>query len=297
MNGSRVYEDPSPPCRVGTPHLAPSSDIASPAGMKPDNPVAARLADLRRRGRKAFAPFVMAGYPSLPATKELLFGLAAAGADLIELGLPFSDPLADGPVNQAAAHRALAGGATLDRVFSLLAETAPVLPCPVMLFTYYNPLLQRGPARFLGQATAAGASGLVIPDLPPEAAGGIAAGASRLGLGLSFLIAPTSTEKRIGLAARGSTAFLYAVSLRGVTGERRELPPDLPVFLRRARRNAHGRPILIGFGIGNPAQARQAARLADGIIAGSVLVRLAGEKGAEAACELAREMRAAVDRA
>lgn len=261
------------------------------------NPVAACLAELRAAGRKAFVPFIMAGYPSLAATGELLCGLAEAGADLIELGLPFSDPLADGPVNQQAAFEALAGGASIGGILSILAESAPSLPCPVMLFTYYNLILRRGPERFVEQAAATGAAGLVIPDLPPEAAGEIAVRASRLGLGMSFLVAPTSTEERISLAARESTAFLYAVSLRGVTGERRELALDLPDFLQRVRKNAHDRPTLIGFGIGNPAQARQAAALADGIIVGSALVRLAGEKGIEAACALAREIRMAVDEA
>lgn len=266
----------------------------APAGAKPDNPAAARLAELRRRGRKAFAPFIMAGYPSLSATKELLSGLAEAGADLIELGLPFSDPLADGPTNQEASFRALAGGATLDGILALLAEAAPVLPCPVMLFTYLNPVLQRGIDAFLDGAARAGAAGLVIPDLPPEAFPEIRAGAAARRLGLAYFAAPTSSAPRISLAARASTSFLYAVSLRGVTGERSSLPPDLPAFAARIRA-CTDLPVLIGFGVSAPEQAREAARLADGVIAGSALVRLAGEKGVGAACGLAKRMRAAVD--
>ena len=236
----------------------------------------------------------MAGYPSLEATRELLHGLAAAGADLIELGLPFSDPLADGTTNQEAAQRALANGVTVDGIMSLLAETTPQLPCPVILFTYLNPLLQRGIDTFLSQAKAAGAAGLIVPDLPPEERLGVRKHAAGHGLGLTFLVAPTSTPERIALADRASTAFLYAVSLRGVTGAREDLPADLPVYIGRVREHA-GNPLLIGFGIGRPEQARAAAALSDGVIVASALVRLAGTEGVPAACALARKMREAID--
>jgi tryptophan synthase alpha chain len=259
------------------------------------NRVAVRLAALRERGHKAFVPFLMAGYPSLEATAALLAGLSQAGADTIEVGLPFSDPLADGPVNQTAAYEALRAGTTLDRVLELLAAVTPKLSCPVMLFTYLNPVRQVGPAAFAARAAGAGAAGLIIPDLPPEAAGEIRAQAARHELGLSFLVAPTSSVERIHLADRASTAFLYAVSLRGVTGERGALPPDLPAFLRRVRGQA-ARPVLVGFGISTPAQAGQVAELADGVIVGSALVRLAGTEGVGAAGALARELREALDR-
>lgn len=257
------------------------------------NPIAQRLAELRAAGRKAFVPFVMAGYPSLEATAELLKGLARAGADAIEVGVPFSDPLADGPVNQTASHAALLGGTTPEAVLSLVEAVAPEISCPLMLFTYLNPVLQRGVAAFVERAARAGAAGFVIPDLPPEAGGELAGRAAAAGMGLTFLVAPTSTEERLRLADRASTAFLYAVSLRGVTGERRSLPPDLPVFLRRVKAVA-ANPVLLGFGISTPAQAREAAGLADGVIVGSALVRLAGEKGVKAACRLAEDLRRAI---
>ncbi|HHW14466.1 MAG TPA: tryptophan synthase subunit alpha [Firmicutes bacterium] len=263
------------------------------AGPERPNPVAERLARLKAAGRKAFVPFVMAGYPTLEATADLLRGLAQAGADAIEVGVPFSDPLADGPVNQTASHAALQGGTTPEAVLALLEAVAPEIACPLMLFTYLNPVLQRGVAAFVERAARAGAAGFVIPDLPPEAGGELAAQAAASGLGLTFLVAPTSPEERLRLADRASTAFLYAVSLRGVTGERRSLPPDLPVFLRRVKAVA-ANPVLLGFGISTPEQAREAAGLTDGVIVGSALVRLAGEKGVGAACRLAEDLRRAI---
>ncbi|MGQ9779968.1 MAG: tryptophan synthase subunit alpha [Bacillota bacterium] len=257
------------------------------------NRVRAHLEDLRRRGGKAFIPFIMAGYPSLAATPAFLEGLATAGADAIELGLPFSDPLADGPVNQTASYTALQNGATVDWVLAVAATVAPRLSCPLLLFTYLNPLLQRGPRRLLAEAAAAGFAGLIVPDLPPEAAEEIRAAAAAAGLGMSFLVAPTSPPERIRRAAEASSAFLYAVSLRGVTGARENLPPDLPEFLARVRANADC-PVMVGFGIGTPAQAQAAAELADGVIVGSALVRLAGEEGIEAACRLAQAIRSAL---
>ncbi|MGE5529956.1 MAG: tryptophan synthase subunit alpha [Patescibacteria group bacterium] len=257
------------------------------------NAVAVRLENLRRGGGKAFIPFVMAGYPGLEATLPLLRGLAEAGADAIELGLAFSDPLADGPVNQAAAHAALLAGAGLDWTLALAAEAAPRLPCPLILFTYLNPIIQRGAARFAALAAEAGIAGLVVPDLPPEAAGELIEEAEARDLGLAFLAAPTSPAARIALAARSSSAFLYTVTLRGVTGERGFLPPDLPGFMARVRANA-ACPVMVGFGISGAAQASQAAALADGVIVGSALVRLAGTEGIEAACRLARELRASI---
>lgn len=258
------------------------------------NRIAASLASLQSQGRKAFAPFVMAGFPSLQATADLLRGLSRAGADLIEVGLPFSDPLADGPVNQSAAHEALVAGTTVESVFDTLSAVTPDLSCPVLLFTYLNPIVQAGPAAFASRAAAAGICGLIVPDLPPEAAGEIQAEAEERGLALTFLVAPTSPEERIRLADQASTGFLYAVSLRGVTGERQVLPPDLSSFLARVRRCA-SRPVLVGFGVSTPEQARDMAALADGVIVGSALVRLAGTRGLAAAFALARDIRAALD--
>ena len=257
------------------------------------NAVAERLAALRQQNKKAFAPFVMAGYPTLANSQELLRGYAAAGADLMEVGLPFSDPLADGPVNQEAARVALAAGAEIKSIFGMIAATAPTLDCPLLLFSYFNPILQHGIPGFMQDAAAAGFAGLIVPDLPPEAAEELRAEAEKLRLGMAFLTAPTSPPARIRIAGRASTAFLYAVSVRGVTGERSSLPRDLPDFMKRIRENSEC-PVLIGFGISGPEQARQAAALADGVIVASALVRLAGQRGVEASCALAREIRAAM---
>ena len=240
------------------------------------NRVALEFQKLRERGRKAFIPYLMGGDPDLASLPRLLEILTDTGADLIEIGVPFSDPLADGPVIQAAGVRALRQGCTLTKLLAAVKPVAPGLAAPLMLMIYYNQVLQRGLERFMNELKEAGCAGLIIPDLPPEAAGGLRKLAADLEIGLNFLVAPTSTEERIRAAAEASTGFLYAVSLKGVTGVRSSLPPELPEFINRVK-SISERPVAVGFGIATPDQAGMVAGLTDGVIIGSAIVKTVAE--------------------
>lgn len=240
------------------------------------NRVALQFQKLRETGKKAFIPYIMGGDPDLASLPRILEVLAEAGADLIEVGVPFSDPLADGPVIQTAGVRALKNGCALTRLLATIKPVAACLATPLMLMIYYNQVLQRGLERFMAEVKEAGCAGLIIPDLPPEAAGELRELAGRLEVGLNFLVAPTSKTGRIKAAAEASTGFLYAVSLKGVTGVRSSLPPELPDFIRRVK-NLNDRPVAVGFGIATPEQARLVAGLADGVIIGSAIVRTIAE--------------------
>lgn len=251
-------------------------------------------------GRAALIPYLVAGDPNLEVTGRALLTLAHRGADLLELGIPHSDPLADGPVIQAASTRALAGGVTVDGIFSLLREVTPRLGVPVVLLVYANTVFRRGVERFVREAAAAGAAGLIIPDLPPEEGREYIAAARRAGVATVFLAAPTSTPERLRLVANCSEGFLYCVSVTGVTGERREVPPEALELLRRAREYTR-LPLSVGFGLSRPEQVQVVARQADGVIVGSAVVRVlheavqAGKEGAaeEAVGSLIEELRAA----
>lgn len=229
-------------------------------------------------------PYQMLGHPTVAESPRIVEALAAAGADLFELGLPFSDPLADGPVIQAAGQRALDNGMTVARCLALVAELRQRLPDPPFcLMGYVNPILAYGPERFVADAVKAGADGLIVPDLPPDEpeAEELADLCERHGLALICLLAPTSTAERINLAVQRSRGFVYLVSVTGITGARAELPADLSAFVQRVRTAVSQRPrseplyVAVGFGIGSPAQAAQVAQLADGVIVGSALVKLA----------------------
>ncbi|NLW55886.1 MAG: tryptophan synthase subunit alpha [Firmicutes bacterium] len=258
------------------------------------NPVALRFRELQQTDRKAFIPYIMGGDPDLPSLPRILETLVANGADLIEIGVPFSDPLADGPVIQAAGLRARQNGCTLTKLLATIKAVAPTLPVPLLLMIYYNQLFRRGTARFLEEIKAAGVAGLIIPDLPPEAALELRGLAANFRIGLNFLAAPTSTEQRIRLAAEASTGFLYTVSLKGVTGTRHRLPPELPAFTERVK-SLSPRPVAVGFGITTPEQARMVARLADGVIVGSALVQtIAADPGLIKMASLARALRKAI---
>lgn len=233
---------------------------------------------LRRRGGRALIPYFTAGDPSLDVTRALLLEAARQGADLIELGVPFSDPLADGPVIQRASQRALAAGVTLPRVLDMVREVRAELDLPLVFLTYYNPLLAFGLKAFSRTASEAGVDGVIVADLPPEEADPLSAEARAAGLDLIHLVAPTSPPERIRLIARRSRGFIYAVSLTGVTGARAELPPDLAQYLRNLRA-VTVKPICVGFGISTPEQAAAVADYADGIIVGSAIVRLVEEHG------------------
>jgi tryptophan synthase alpha chain len=230
-----------------------------------------------REDRAAFVPFLMAGDPDLETSAELVGSLAAAGADVVELGVPFSDPIADGPVNQAAASRALAGGTTLERILETVAKLRSRTHVPVVLFSYFNPILRYGLERFAEHAAASGVDGVLCVDLPPEeAAAEYLPTLSVHGLDAIFLLSPTSGRERVRGVARVGSGFVYYVSRTGVTGERGELPEELAGEVAGARR-ALKLPVAVGFGISTPEQAARVARIADGVVVGSALVRLVAE--------------------
>jgi tryptophan synthase alpha chain len=232
---------------------------------------------LRGRAQCALIPFITAGDPDLATTAEALRVLDQAGADLIELGVPYSDPLADGPVIQAAATRALQRGIRLDDVLSLVETVSPSLRSPIILFTYYNPILNRGIEQFLHQAAASGVKGLVVPDLPLEEAEGLLKPAHEAGIEVVLLVAPTSSQKRIETIARSSQGFIYLVSTTGVTGVRTQVESRAQDLLAELR-NVTDKPIGVGFGISQPEHARQVMEWgADAAIVGSAFVKRLAE--------------------
>lgn len=235
-----------------------------------------RCADERRA---AFVPFLMGGDPDLESSARLLRALAAGGADVIEIGVPFSDPVADGPVNQAAANRALESGTSLPSVLRLIAEERASLDVPVVLFTYFNPVFHYGIGRFAEHAAASGVDAVLCVDLPPEEAESEWVPALRqAGVDTVFLVAPTSPADRVARACSVSTGFVYFVSRTGVTGERESLADDLARDLKRVRKRC-ALPVAVGFGIATPEQASEVGELADGVVVGSALVRMVEEGG------------------
>lgn len=250
-----------------------------------------------REQRLALMPFVMAGDPDLQSTADVLLSLQAHGADVVELGIPYSDPLADGPVIQAAAHRALEQKTTPAKVLEMLNGLRDKLTMPVVLFTYSNPLLNRGPERFFAEAAAAGVAGLVVPDLPLEEAERLSPLAAEQGLDLVLLVAPTTPEQRMQRIATSSRGFTYLVSVTGVTGERASLQ-DRVGQLVGSLKGCDSGPVAVGFGISGPEQVRQVREWgADGAIVGSALVKriAAAQPGCAAAeaGEFCQELRAA----
>jgi tryptophan synthase alpha chain len=228
---------------------------------------------LRARGERSLMPYIMAGDPSLEVTRRLLLEAEKRGADAVELGVPFSDPLADGPVVQRAGVRALASGTTLPRVLELVATLRSQLTMPIALMTYYNPVFVFGLKGFARTAVDAGVDGLIVPDLPYDESGPLRAEAEPAGLDLIQMVAPTSTAARVKAIARASRGFIYVVSLTGTTGERRELPPDLGAQMRTLRL-VTTKPLCVGFGVSTPEHAAAVGKLADGVIVGSAIVRL-----------------------
>jgi tryptophan synthase alpha chain len=229
------------------------------------------FARLRATGRRGLIPFIAAGDPSLACTAALVRELAARGADIIELGVPFSDPLADGVVNQRAYQRALASGATLPRILDFVAEVRRDCDVPIVLMSYVNPIHRFGLDRFPEAARTAGVDGVILSDCPPEEMADALDRFRAAGVHPVLLIAPTSPARRIVLISEKSGGYIYYVSLRGVTGARAELPPDLAEGIRRIR-DLTDKPIAVGFGISTPAQARAVAEHADAVIIGSALV-------------------------
>jgi tryptophan synthase alpha chain len=225
--------------------------------------------------RAAFIPFVVAGDPDLKTTEALVLKMAERGADMIELGIPFSDPLADGPTIQAASQRALKNGVNLKEIFRT-AERLKGISAPLVLMTYFNPVFQYGLKNFAEDCHCHGVNGVIIPDLPPEEAGPWIKEAKPLKLDTIFLLAPTSSTERIKLASRMSTGFLYYVSITGVTGTRGKLPDELEQPIGQIKKYSQ-KPVAVGFGISTPEQVRETSRIADGVIVGSAIVKMIEE--------------------
>ena len=246
-------------------------------------------------GRAAFLPYFPIGYPTHEASLQTIIAMAEAGVDGFEIGIPFSDPIADGPTIQAATQIALENGTTvrkcLDAVRTLRAKGVSQ---PMLMMGYANPLVAYGTDRFVRDAREAGADGLIVPDLPPEEASMFADSCEREGMALIFMLAPTSNDARIKMAAANAKGFIYVVSLTGITGARKDLSSDLADFIARLRSRTD-MPLVLGFGISTPDHARQVSKLTDGFIVGSALVRAGGES-VEAARALAVSMCAAISR-
>lgn len=262
------------------------------------------LSDLRLRGRKALIPYVTCGYPSLAFTEQLVLGLARSGADLIELGIPYSDPVADGPTIQLASQAALENGVNLERIFNLTKALAAATHVPLILMTYFNPIYRWGCEAFVSSAAEAGAAGLIVPDVPVEEAGNLRELCLRYGLDLIFLVAPTSTDERIEKIAKQAAGFIYCVSVTGITGSRKDIGPGLEDFMQRVR-NKTQLPLAVGFGISSPETAVRVAQVSDGIIVGSSLIEKITENLSsknfnypeiiEEVCSYFRTLRAALD--
>ena len=259
------------------------------------NRIDAVFARLRRQKKKALIGYLTAGYPTPALLPTLAEACARGGLDLLELGVPFSDPLADGPTIQAASQRALAQGMTPVKILAQVRQLRRRgLELPIVLMTYYNPVLRYGLKRFCQDSAHSGVDGLIVPDLPPEEATELKSAARRAGLDLVFLAAPTSPRERLRRIARASSGFIYYVSLTGVTGARSRLPVELGAGVRALRRMTR-LPVCVGFGVSRPDQVRELARFADGVIVGSALLRrINGSDGAAArAGRFVRELKEA----
>ena len=264
--------------------------MASGSATISSDAIALRFAQLKREGRCAFVPYVTAGHPDPERSVALLQGLEGAGADVVEVGVPFSDPLADGAVIQASSQTALDHGVRLDQVLAIIAKAG--LSIPVVLFSYLNPLL-RGGDDALRRAADAGVHGVLVTDLPLGADPERESWFARSPLAFIRLVAPTTPAARMAEIARTGSGFVYLISRLGVTGERADLPPELPATAARLRA-ATSLPLCIGFGIARPDQARAVAKLADGVVVGSAIVRAANES-VNAALRLATSLRLAID--
>lgn len=242
------------------------------------NRIDRKLRELKRAKKKAFIAYITAGDPDLAATGRIALALEKAGVDLIELGIPFSDPLADGPTIQAASQRALRTGVNLRKIFAMAGRLRTRTGLPLIFMTYYNPVLRYGLKKFFKSCRAAGVDGVIIPDLPHDEAGDIIRLGRSSGVDTIFLVAPTSTPDRIRRIAKVSKGFIYYVSLTGVTGARRKLPPEITLGVRRIK-SFTDKPVAVGFGVSDAKQAGAIAKAADGVIVGSAIVRIIGGKG------------------
>ncbi len=244
--------------------------------------IASMFEAARARGEAALVTYLMAGDPDLATSKAAARACAEAGADLIEIGMPFSDPIADGPTIQRAAERALAGGTSVADALAVAAHVRSRSSARLALMGYVNPVLSYGIERFFRDAARAGVDAVILPDVPPEESRELRRLADAAGVRMVFLLAPTSTDARRRAAADAASGFLYFVAVTGVTGARRDLPEELPAQLA-AVRAASPVPVVVGFGVSSPAQAKRLAGIADGVVVGSALVSRLAEKGSRRA--------------
>ncbi|MEQ9399256.1 MAG: tryptophan synthase subunit alpha [Longimicrobiales bacterium] len=256
--------------------------------------IASAFAARRDEGRAALVPYVTAGFPGRDDTVAVLEALADSGADVLELGIPFSDPLADGPTIQRSSFRSLAGGTTVARVLEQLRDFRTRRSTPVVLFTYLNPVLRYGRDAFFADALEAGAQGLLLTDLPTGADPELEAAVPDSGLDLIRLVAPTTPRARIASVAAGGSGFLYYISRTGVTGARAELSATLAQEVGVVK-DAVDLPVAVGFGISTPAQARAVAACADGVVVGSAVVQALDDGGPEAAAGFVASLRQGMD--
>lgn len=227
---------------------------------------------LKREGKKAFIPYIMAGDPDLERTKDIVHLFEECGADIVELGVPFSDPLADGPTIQQASERALQNGVTLRKVIELVKRLSHEIRIPIVLMTYYNPVFKYGIELFISDAREAGIDGVIIPDLPPDEAAEFIILSKKSHLNTIFLLAPTSTEDRIKKVVKASTGFIYYVSITGITGSDLLLDGSMEVLISNIRKYTD-KPIAVGFGVSTPEEASAVAKISDGVIVGSAIVK------------------------
>ncbi len=233
-----------------------------------------KFKQLNNNGQKALIPFVSAGDPDLSTTYSLVLEMEARGADIIELGVPFSDPIADGPTIQKSSQRALQNGVTLKKILTLAGKICRSSQIPLVLMTYYNPVFKYGENRFIQDAVKAGVDGLIIPDLPPEEADSILQLAKNTSLDIIFLLAPTSTPDRIVLISKLSQGFIYYVSMTGVTGFSAAFNDAFQESILPQIKSATDKPIAVGFGVSSPEQAARVAKAASGVIVGSAIIRI-----------------------
>jgi tryptophan synthase alpha chain len=227
---------------------------------------------LQQQGKKAFIPYMMAGDPSLEKTRDVVLLFEACGADIVELGVPFSDPLADGPTIQRASERALKNGVTLRKVISLVKDLRQATQIPLVLMTYFNPVFKYGTDAFIKDARSAGVDGMIIPDLPPDEAGDFIKLSRKAALDTIFLLAPTSTEDRIRKVTKAASGFIYYVSITGITGAGLLLDGSMDLLISNIRKYTD-KPIAVGFGVSTPEEAAAIARISDGVIVGSAIVK------------------------
>jgi tryptophan synthase alpha chain len=245
---------------------------------------------------KALIAYVTVGYPSIEATMKVVHLLAAGGCDIVELGIPFSDPLADGATIQQASFRALQNGVTPKHCLELVRRLRQEVNIPLVFMTYYNPVFKYGIEKFCCNSAESGVNGIIVPDLPPDEGLELEVIASKEGIDLIYLLAPTSTEERIELVARHSRGFIYLVSVTGTTGARQSLTTDLDELVARIKKKT-SKPLCVGFGISTPQQAGQVARVADGVIVGSQIIQLMqAEDDFASVCSFVKELRQAIDK-